>query len=152
MTRLIRPRSLSWPGPGLSACLFAGSFERNTASSGNTYNVHIPHNHSTGGAARALDAPLGVSVQPGARAAAFLKLNPSIGDPAPPPPTPPAFRGPCQGGGDVPPREVLHPQPPAVPPVRRPFSVHWDSDSAPLVFTVEQIVAKARSLDNAKLC
>ena len=34
--------------------------------------------------------------------------------------------------------------------MRRPFSVHWDSDPAPLVFTVEQIVAKARSLDNAK--
>ena len=85
-------------------------------------------NHSTGGAARALDAPLGTEVHPGARAAAFLKLNPSVGDPAPPPPPPHVRRGPCQGGGDVPPRDILLPRPATAPSVRRPFSIHWDPD------------------------
>ena len=42
------------------------------------------------------------------------------------------------------------PRPATAPSVRRPFSIHWDPDPPPLAFTVEQVVAKARSLDCAK--
>ena len=106
-------------------------------------------NHSIGGASRALDAPLGGGVIIGANSAAFSKLNPSVGDLAPPPP-PMGSYGPCQGGGDMPPREVSHPRPVNLLPVRRPFTMHNEVDPSPIILSTVQVVAKARSLDCAK--
>jgi len=106
----------------------------------------LSRTHSIGGAARCLSAPLGGSAPPTSHAATFAKLNPSVGDEAPPLPAPhPKLpTTPCPAGGDVPPTPSQH-----SPRLRRPLHTHIGPDPPPIVLLCATVVKQARSLNCA---